>query len=197
MLPAVVVSQSSKGLKYSTNPTRRNISQTQAPLQCHKKITTQDYTSSKPPWKYNITPSTYQTTTPPTSLNLLFPSILFYATIPLVPSSYATTCWPFVPLSRIFLPSYSCTQPQVGLSLFYYKYCPVPPGFCSLISSLGIKKYCLALVISLVGYYISHPSYLVCTSNQSGLTPSPESEPPHHPLYAPGISLGFHHPLYP
>ena len=36
--------------------------------------------------------------------------------VPLVSFSYATTCWPFFSLSRMFHPSYSCTQPQVGLS---------------------------------------------------------------------------------
>ena len=142
-----MVSQSSSGLNKSTNPHKQEYITDTGPLQCHKQINTQDYTSSKPPRKYNITPSTYQTTTlthenyqihtttswtqeksqqytqpqlypmPPLCPLFVFPSILFYAPMPLVPSSYAPTCWPFFSLYGMFHPSHSCTQPQVGLSL--------------------------------------------------------------------------------
>ena len=102
---------------------------------------------------------------------------------------------PLFPSLEFSIPLTVVPNHKLAFPPIYYKYCSVSPSFCPPISSLGIKKYCLALVISLIGYYISHPSYLVCTSNQSGLTPSPESEPLHHPLSAPVTSLGFHHPL--
>ena len=49
------------------------------------------------------------------------------------------------------------------------------------ISSLGIKKYCLALVIlSLKAIIVTYFTYLVYTSNQSGFTP---------PLQPPNIKI--------
>ena len=92
--------------------------------------------------------------------------------LPLVSPSYAPTCWPFFSLLGMFHPPYSCTQPQVGLSLFYYNYCPVSPGFCSPIIPLRIIVLLLSTGHSLSEDYYSHPSYLVYSSNQSGFKPS-------------------------
>jgi len=222
-MAGVVVSQSSTGPHNLYKPHTQQQPQTQAPSSVTTTLH-KDYTSNKPPdispeplqpatttlthenSQIHITTSqpqenSQQYTQP--QLQHIHPQACLYFFLPfcsmhLCPLFHLHMqphVGPLFPSLEFSIPLTVLPNHKLAFPPIYYKYCSVSPSFCPPISSLGIKKYCLALVISLIGYYISHPSYLVCTSNQSGLTPSPESEPLHHPLSAPVTSLGFHHPL--
>ena len=122
--------------------------------------------------------STYATIMPPPCFSFYFvlctyaPCSIFICThmlalflllwnVPSFPQLYPTTSWPF-------------TLFNISTALFSLHY-------CSPISSLGIKKYCLALVIvSLEAIIVTYFTYLVYTSNQSGFTP---------PLPSPNIKI--------
>ena len=102
--------------------------------------------------------STIHTTTtlpmPPLCPLFVFPSILFYAPMPLVPSSYAPTFWPFFSFSMecSILPKVVPNH-KMAFHSFYYKYCLVFPALLFPHQLTRNQEVLLSTGHSLIGKY--------------------------------------------
>ena len=162
------------------------------PLQFHKQITTQDYTSSKPPRKYNITPSTYQTTTlthenyqihPTTSLTQEksqqytqpqlylchhYASSLFFLLFcsmhlcPLFHLHMHPHVGPFSPSMECSILPTVVPNHKLAFHSFYYKYCLVFPALLSPHQLTRNQEVLLSTGHSFIGGYYSYIFYIPC-----------------------------------